>query len=91
MGDRLESPSGAAAFFCVGTAARAAITSTPRRSAFPGWTMSLVKGASLVEPPILLNHIEFFVSGTFRSSKHFTTFRDGCLGSGNDEGRSEMR
>ena len=53
--------------------------------------MSLVKGASLVEPPILLNHIEFFVSGTFRSSKHFTTFSDGCLGSGNDEGRSEMR
>jgi hypothetical protein len=34
-----------------------------------------------------LNFFEFF----WRISNPVTTFSDGCLGSSNDEGRSEMR
>ena len=78
----------------VGAAARAAIVSTPRRSGAPGvdgWLGQRSLSGRASDCLTFATPFSEFRQERFAPTNHPTTFSDGCLGSGNDEGRSEMR
>ena len=54
------------------------------------WALSL-GGGPLVGPGGVYHSLPNLSSSLVSNNQTFTTFSDGCLGSNNDEGRSEMR
>ena len=78
----------------MGAAARAAIVSTPRRSValgVDGWFGQRSLSGRASDCLTFATPFSEFRQERFAPTNHPTTFSDGCLGSGNDEGRSEMR